>query len=116
MAKESREMSSRMCALVTALIFAGGAAAAELNTLSDLKVLPTGSGAQVVVAGSRSPTFTVFRLNDPDRLVVDVSSADATPVKGHYAGAGPVSGVVASQFSDGASSVGRVMVALGAAS
>lgn len=109
-------MSPRMCVLMTALIFAGGASAAELNTLSDLKVLPTGSGAQVVVAGSRSPTFTVFRLNDPDRLVVDLSSADATGVKGHHAGAGPVSGVVASQFSDGQSSVGRVLVALGGAS
>ena len=108
-------MSPRMCVLMTALIFAGGASAAELNTLSDLKVLPTGSGAQVVVAGSRSPTFTVFRLNDPDRLVVDLSSADATGVKGHHPGAGPVSGVVASQFSDGQSSVGRVLVALGGA-
>src|SRR5262249_44056912 len=116
LAKESGEMSRRMCVLMTALIFAGGASAAELNTLSDLKVLPTGAGAQVVVGGNRAPTFTVFRLNEPDRLVVDLSSADASGVKGHHAGAGPISGVVASQFTDGQSSVGRVLVALGAGS
>ncbi len=88
------------------------AGAAELNTLTDLKVLPTASGTQVVVRGNRAPTFTVFRLNDPDRLVLDISGADATVIRGHHPGAGPVSGVVASQFSDGSSTVGRVLVGL----
>ena len=106
-------MSPRMSVLLSALLSIASAGAAELNTLSDLKVIPTGSGAQVVVRGSRAPTFTVFRLNDPERLVIDVSGADATVIRGHHPGAGPVSGVVASQFSDGQSSVGRVLVALG---
>jgi type IV pilus assembly protein PilQ len=87
-----------------------------LNTLRDLKVLGTGGGAQVVVVGDRQPTFTVFRLSEPDRLVVDLTSADATSIRGHHDGNGPVSAVVASQFSDARASVGRVMVALNSAS
>jgi type IV pilus assembly protein PilQ len=87
-----------------------------LNTLSDLKVVDSGRGAQVVVVGNRQPTFTVFRLSEPDRLVVDLSSADASAIKGHHEGRGPVAGVVASQFSDTRASVGRVLVALDGAS
>jgi type IV pilus assembly protein PilQ len=64
------------------------------------------------MAGTRAPTFTVFRLSGPDRLVVDLSSADATTIKGHHDGQGPVSGIVASQFTDERASVGRVLVAL----
>lgn len=101
-----------MVAVLAVAIASVGAQAAELNTLRDLKVVQTGAGAQVVVTGTRAPTFTVFRLSGPERLVVDLSSADATGIKGHHAGQGPVSGVVASQFSDERASVGRVLVAL----
>ncbi|MFY0570642.1 type IV pilus secretin PilQ [Archangium lansingense] len=115
MLEESAVTRGKLMSLVAALAvaFVGvGAEAAELNTLRDLKVTQTGSGAQVVVSGTRAPTFTVFRLSGPERLVVDLSSADATGIKGHHNGQGPVSGVVASQFSDERASVGRVLVAL----
>ena len=69
-------------------------------------------GAQVVVEGSKAPTFTVFRLNDPDRLVVDLSQADGEQIKGRKDGAGPVMGVVASQFKDDRSNVSRLLVTL----
>src|SRR5688572_2499 len=104
---------------VTLLMIALGsvaASAASLNSLRDLEVRSTSAGAEVVVAGDRPPTFTVFRLSDPDRLVVDLSSADATGIKGHYEGTGPVTGVVASQFSDAKASVGRLLVTLARAS
>ena len=90
----------------TIALAGGGASAAELNSLSDIQVKSTGTGAQVVVTGTRAPTFTVFRLSAPDRLVVDLSGADASGVKGHHDGQGPVVGVVASQFSDERASVG----------
>ncbi|HYO60045.1 type IV pilus secretin PilQ [Archangium sp.] len=115
MLEESAVTRGKLMSVVAALavaIVGVGAQAAELNTLRDLKVVQTGSGAQVVVSGTRAPTFTVFRLSGPERLVVDLSSADATGIKGHHNGQGPVSGVVASQFSDERASVGRVLVAL----
>ncbi len=105
-----------LSATMAAVAFSAQADAAELNNLSGLKVLKTPTGAQVLVEGNRAATFTVFRLNEPDRLVVDLSSADASGIKGHHDGSGPISGVVASQFSDERSSVGRVMVALDKAS
>jgi type IV pilus assembly protein PilQ len=102
-----------MVAAVLAVAMAGARAeGAELNTLRDLQVIQTDAGAQVVVSGTRPPTFTVFRLSGPERLVVDLSSADATGIKGHHNGRGPVTGIVASQFSDERASVGRVLVAL----
>ncbi|WP_309897044.1 type IV pilus secretin PilQ [Archangium sp.] len=115
MLEESVVTRGKLMNMVTALLVAivgVGAEAAELNSLRDLKVVQTGAGAQVVVTGTRAPTFTVFRLSSPERLVVDLSSADATGIKGHHGGQGPVSGVVASQFSDARASVGRVLVAL----
>ncbi len=96
-----------LCALWSAAAVAG-----ELNSLRGLEVVKTPTGAQVVVDGSRAPTFTVFRLNDPDRLVVDLSQADGAAIKGRHEGAGPVGGVVASQFSDDRSKVSRLLVAL----
>ncbi|MDC0709775.1 type IV pilus secretin PilQ [Stigmatella sp. ncwal1] len=105
-----------IAAVLLASIAGANAEGAELNTLRDLQVVQTGSGAQVVVAGTRPPTFTVFRLSGPERLVVDLSSADATGIKGHHTGTGPVTGIVASQFSDERASVGRVLVALDKAS
>jgi type IV pilus assembly protein PilQ len=91
-------------------------AGTSLNTLSGLEVRPTATGTQVVVAGSRAPTFTVFRLSEPERLVVDVSSADVSAIKGPHKGSGPVAGVVATQFSDERSNVGRLLVSLDHAS
>ena len=78
----------RMVAALAVIVMGSGAQAAELNTLRDLKVVQTPMGAQVVVAGTRAPTFTVFRLSGPERLVVDLSSADATGIKGHHYGTG----------------------------
>jgi type IV pilus assembly protein PilQ len=101
-----------LSAAAAAVAMSAPAFAAELNNLSALKVLKTPGGAQVVVEGNRAPTFTVFRLNEPDRLVVDLSGADASGIKGHHDGSGPVSGVVASQFADDKASVGRVLIAL----
>ena len=106
----------RVLIAIGVVVLAGQAWAAELNALGDLKVVSTGEGAQVVVSGTRAPTFTVFRLSDPDRLVVDLSSADAAAIKGHHDGAGPIIGVVTSQFSDERASVARVLVALGSVS
>ncbi|MBI3180845.1 MAG: type IV pilus secretin PilQ [Myxococcales bacterium] len=118
MKTESARMTRSTLMFAAALVgLAGqGALAAELNVLSDVAVRPTPAGAQIVLTGSRPPTFTVFRLADPDRLVVDLSTADAGALKGHQDGAGPVAGVVVSQFSDERASVARLLVSLEGAS
>ena len=98
-----------------AILAASPALAAEANVLREVRLEGTPSGARVVVTGSRAPIFTVFRLGGPDRLVIDVTSADATAIRGAKDGQGPIAGINVSQFTDSTSSVGRVMVTLRAA-
>src|SRR5258705_4897801 len=94
------------------LLLACSLGAADLNALKGIEVHKTPQVGQVVVTGSRAPIFTVFRLSEPDRLVVDMSSADAAGVMGHHDGVGPIAGIVGSQFSDTKMHVGRVLIAL----
>jgi type IV pilus assembly protein PilQ len=93
-------------------VIAGVAHAAAGNELKAVKVSPSGSGVEVSVACSQAPIFNVFRLKDPDRLVVDVSNASVAGIKGHHDGAGPVTGIVASQFTDAKADVGRLLFGL----
>jgi type IV pilus assembly protein PilQ len=82
------------------------------NELTKLGVSSRGDSTEVRVACSQAPVFNVFRLKDPDRLIVDVSNASISAIKGHHEGLGPVTGVVASQFSDTRSEVGRLLFGL----
>ena len=83
-------------------------AQAALNTIRQLQLSPDG----IVLQGSAAPTFTVFKLGDPTRLVIDLASADVSAIRGPRDGAGPMAGVTVSQFSDENSSVGRIVIAL----
>ncbi|MBK7860390.1 MAG: type IV pilus secretin PilQ [Archangiaceae bacterium] len=94
------------------LLLACTLGAADVNALKGIEVLKTANGGQVVVTGTKAPIFTVFRLGEPDRLVVDVTGADVAAVVGHRDGVGPIAGVVASQFTNERSNVGRVLIAL----
>ncbi len=105
-------MTLKLTAMIAAFLGTGLAGATEVNRLGELRVFPIERGAQVILKGSQSPNFTVFRLPDPDRLIVDVSSADAHAIEGQRAGAGPISGLVTSQFSDARSSIGRILIGL----
>ena len=100
----------------SALLFAGllatTAFGASGNALTGVSVAPTSNGVEVTVRCSQAPVFNVFRLKEPDRLVVDVSGASVEAIKGHHEGAGPVSGIVASQFSDAKAEVGRLLLGL----
>lgn len=99
-------------ALLLSALTGLGAQALGSNQLSDLVMKPAGNGVEVRVTCSQSPAFNVFRLKDPDRLVVDVSQANIGELKGHHEGIGPVTGVVASQFSDAKSDVARLLFGL----
>ncbi|MCA2976711.1 MAG: type IV pilus secretin PilQ [Myxococcaceae bacterium] len=94
------------------LIAAGAAVAAPMNELKGLVVERSGATTLVRVEATDTPVFTVFRLQDPDRLVVDVSSARRGLLKSHYDGAGAVAGVVVSQFSEKSAEVARLLIGL----
>src|SRR6267143_3990119 len=112
---EENPMIPKLCirgaALAAAMLAmaAPAALAAAPNRIGSVEV----DGPRVVVHGSARPDFTVFKLADPARLVVDLASADVTqataPAAVHKAG---IAGVSVAQFDEGESRVGRVVVAL----
>src|SRR5467141_1631546 len=111
---EENQMTPKLCirgaALAAMLAVAAPAAlAAAPNRVGSVEV----DGPRVVVHGSARPDFTVFKLSDPARLVVDLASADVTGAKApaavHKDG---IAGVSVAQFDEGESRVGRVVVAL----
>src|SRR5712664_452753 len=112
---EENPMTPMLCipgaALAAAMlaVAAPAAGAAAQNRVASVEV----DGPRVVVHGTARPDFTVFKLADPTRLVVDLASADVTqaraPAAVHKDG---IAGVSVAQFDEGESRVGRVVVAL----
>jgi type IV pilus assembly protein PilQ len=96
-----------------ALVAAGTARAAETNAIHAIEVAEHDGAVELAIQGSRAPSYTVFKLQDPPRLVVDLSQADvsqvASPVE---VGKGGVLAVSTAQYKDERNAVGRVIVAL----
>ena len=107
-----KTFSMKAAVVLSGLLCAAAHAATPTNELRAVTVTPRGGGVDVKVSCAQAPVFNVFRLNDPDRLIVDVTQASVAAIKGHHEGAGPVTGVVASQFSDDKSDVGRLLLGL----
>jgi type IV pilus assembly protein PilQ len=97
--------------LAAALIAAAPGARASTSKVTALEVLPQG-GTLIIHADTR-PEFTVFKLSAPPRVVIDLNGGDvsaaARPLEVHKGG---IAGVSAAQFDEGATRVGRIVVAL----
>jgi type IV pilus assembly protein PilQ len=74
----------------------------------------TGAPTRVVIEGTETPTFTVFRLGQPPRVVVDLAGADVAGATLPGAGGDNdlVGLVTTSQFKEPARPIGRVVVGL----
>jgi type IV pilus assembly protein PilQ len=83
------------------------------NVIRGIDVADRDGAVELSIRGTRAPSYTVFKLQDPPRLVVDLAGADvsqvAAPVQVGKAG---VIAVTTAQYQDERSSVGRVIVAL----
>jgi type IV pilus assembly protein PilQ len=113
---EENQMNPKLSfrgAAIAAVVLAAAAprasAASAVNRVASVEV----DGPRVVVHGTAKPDYTVFKLDQPARLVVDLASADVTqasaPAAVHKDG---IAGVSVAQFDEGESRVGRVVVAL----
>ncbi len=95
------------------LAVAARAGAAEPNVIRAIDVAEREGAVELAIEGTRAPSYTVFKLQDPPRLVVDLAGADvsqvASPVEIGKAG---VVAVSTAQYKDERSAVGRVIVAL----
>jgi type IV pilus assembly protein PilQ len=95
------------------LAVAARTSAAEPNVIRAIDVAERDGAVELAIQGTRAPSYTVFKLQDPPRLVVDLAGADvsqlASPVEVGRAG---VVAVSTAQYKDERSAVGRVIVAL----
>src|SRR5512141_850076 len=66
--------------LWAALAIAQGPRAAEPNVIRAIDVAEKDGGVELEIRGSRTPSYTVFKLQDPPRLVVDLAGADVSAV------------------------------------
>jgi type IV pilus assembly protein PilQ len=98
-----------VAAVMLAVAAPQASAAAAVNRVASVEV----DGSRVVIHGSTKPDYTVFKLDQPARLLIDLASADVSrasaPAAVHKNG---IAGVSVAQFDEGDSRVGRVVVAL----
>jgi len=92
------------------------APAAAPNAIRAIDVADRAGAVELDIRGSRAPSYTVFKLQDPPRLVVDIAGGDVSAVPSPLpVGKGGVIGVSTAQYNDAKSAVGRVIVAIDAA-
>src|SRR5512145_1938891 len=56
------------------------AQAAEPNVIRAIDVAERDGAVELSIQGTRAPSYTVFKLQDPPRLVVDLAGADVSKV------------------------------------
>jgi type IV pilus assembly protein PilQ len=103
-----------LCALLApARPSAEAARSSTGNAVQRIAVADVPGGVELEIRATRPPSYTVFKLQDPPRLVLDLAGADvsgvASPVEVGKAG---VKEVTTAQYSDDKSLVGRVVIAL----
>lgn len=114
MSGKSRALVAGLCGLVLVgglVAETRGAAARTLNSVSKIAYQEAGGTTTVVIHGSQTPTFTVYKLERPRRLIVDLAN---TKVKGYEdpveAETWAVGLITVSRFVDSRSVIARVVI------
>ncbi|ACL64036.1 type IV pilus secretin PilQ [Anaeromyxobacter dehalogenans 2CP-1] len=108
-------MTSRLKPIVGLLLWGAisAATAAEPNVIRGIEVGQREGALELEIRGSRAPSYSVFKLQDPPRLVVDLAGADVSGVGSPIqVGKAGVLAVSTAQYKDERSAVGRVIIAL----
>lgn len=108
-------MTSRLKPIVGLLLWGAlsAASAAEPNVIRGIEVGQREGALELEIRGSRAPSYSVFKLQEPPRLVVDLAGADVSSVASPIAvGKAGVLSVTTAQYKDERSAVGRVIIAL----
>src|SRR5512137_1476660 len=91
----------------------GAAGTPATNVIRAVDVAERDGSVEVDIRATRAPSYTVFKLQDPPRLVVDVAGGDvsgvASPIRVDRGG---VASVSTAQYQDEKTSVGRIVIAL----
>ena len=100
--------------VLVACLAGAPAFASPANVITGIRV-DESETTRVVIEGSKEPTFTVFRLGTPPRVVVDITGADVSAVKvptESRSKDAAVAMVTTMQFKDPSHPIGRVVVGL----
>ena len=113
---QKRQARRLLAGLLAAGVLApagAGAVAPAPNVIRGIDVSERGGAVELDIRGSRAPSYTVFKLQDPPRLVVDVAGGDVSALPSPMGvSKGGVLGISTAQYKDEKSAVGRVIVAL----
>ncbi len=83
----------------------------SINEIETFKVNEEADGTVIRIAGDKVPTFSVFKLNEPPRLFIDVSNSElAGDTKTERINNGVISQVALIEFKDNIQSVTRVII------
>ena len=89
-----------------------GAKRAE-NTIQRIRVEEKADSVRVIIDGSTTPSFTVFKLQDPLRVFIDIAGADLAAVREpQRIEDGVIDQIITMQLKDERKAVGRVIVGL----
>ncbi len=98
---------------VAGLMVPAFASAADMNVVGSVAVEESADETRILIEGTREPTFTVFKLEEPPRLVVDMSRTDVSGVDRLLeVNRGNVKAVITTSFENDGARMGRVMVVL----
>ena len=111
--RKATHMKPLLGLVLCGLLATPSARAADANVIRAIDVRERDGAVELSIQGTRAPSYTVFKLQDPPRLVVDLAGADVSkvpsPVEVRKDG---VLSVSTAQYKDERSAVGRVIVAL----
>src|SRR2546429_8815617 len=90
------------------------ARAGALGTLKGLRIAQEGAKTVVTILGTATPTFTVFKLERPTRVVIDVANVKLDPAAEatQLASTWSVASVQATPLADDAQTSVRVVIML----
>ena len=97
--------------LTAAVAAQAGDAEGVSNRVTAIEVAPHGGNIEIAIRGKTAPEFTLTRLTNPTRVVVDLPGTDVASVRPPELDAqGIVTGIAATQFRGRSGSVGRVVI------
>ena len=81
------------------------------NQIQEFKVKEIETSTLIEIEGTQEPDFTVFKLNDPLRVVIDLANTDLGGISGPFSiSNGTISEINTTQFDDATSSISRIII------
>ncbi len=99
--------------ILPALVYAESSKEVHNNVIGKIEVQRHAEATEVVLHGKMTPTFTVFKLKDPDRLIVDLirTEVQVERLPDNFSGS-HISKIATTQFKQSGNVVGRVVIGM----